>query len=91
MILVLNVFTFHYGPIQITRLDRPCLFKQIYIPLWSYSNDIATRIIPVAYKFTFHYGPIQIGGTQFIESLSALFTFHYGPIQISLSFISIMS
>ena len=99
------LFTFHYGPIQISfDIDLSIeiadlhstmvLFKfksqkylnnieAIYIPLWSYSNDVLGYLRHYALTFTFHYGPIQIKfGTLTIFN-GLLFTFHYGPIQIS--------
>ena len=37
-----KAFTFHYGPIQINfTCYTISLFSGIYIPLWSYSNDIS--------------------------------------------------
>ena len=36
------------------------MMKEIYIPLWSYSNAAARCSVPLPSAFTFHYGPIQI-------------------------------
>ena len=56
-----EVFTFHYGPIQIkvTQNANEC-DKLIYIPLWSYSNISQDILILLMNWFTFHYGPIQM-------------------------------
>ena len=42
--------------------------KEIYIPLWSYSNKNSRPIKGGIFEFTFHYGPIQID--EYIESLN---------------------
>ena len=57
----------------------------IYIPLWSYSNDIKMCKIDDKKLFTFHYGPIQILRLSIEPWSSAKFTFHYGPIQMMTS------
>ena len=37
--IIVNLFTFHYGPIQIKRNSQKKMSSEvIYIPLWSYSN-----------------------------------------------------
>ncbi len=82
-LLAFNIFTFHYGPIQINIRDIISISnKEIYIPLWSYSNKKAFFKLSNFTKFTFHYGPIQINLIPIIGTIAEIFTFHYGPIQI---------
>ena len=54
----------------------------IYIPLWSYSNQLHQSSHSLQKKFTFHYGPIQILVVNGKTVKANVFTFHYGPIQI---------
>ena len=62
-----------------------CLAESsIYIPLWSYSNEIFRLQDELLDIFTFHYGPIQISKLKNNDTSITLFTFHYGPIQMEL-------
>ena len=45
----------------------------IYIPLWSYSNDMLTYATDEYNEFTFHYGPIQIQMSQAIDYHSTIY------------------
>ena len=56
--------------------------KDIYIPLWSYSNKILIFIKKYIISFTFHYGPIQMNKNKYVNKKKSSFTFHYGPIQM---------
>ena len=55
-------FTFHYGPIQmVANIFLMMKTDSIYIPLWSYSNQIPSLThLHIELQFTFHYGPIQM-------------------------------
>ncbi len=55
---------------------------RIYIPLWSYSNELLGKDTVEKLIFTFHYGPIQIEIGEYLALGLYKFTFHYGPIQI---------
>ena len=55
---------------------------RIYIPLWSYSNELDDDVTKQLILFTFHYGPIQITIITDFKTNINEFTFHYGPIQI---------
>ena len=77
-----ETFTFHYGPIQIGSLTDYAKDNNIYIPLWSYSNELEPEDSGADTIFTFHYGPIQIVTNSSIIYLLSPFTFHYGPIQM---------
>ena len=76
------LFTFHYGPIQISNICFISYSYRIYIPLWSYSNDIRNYLTHYAQTFTFHYGPIQMLAPPDTTGSGFSFTFHYGPIQM---------
>ncbi len=85
--LILNLFTFHYGPIQIIGTYKIFIRENnIYIPLWSYSNYKIIFNIILKNLFTFHYGPIKIFISQKAYDILKKFTFHYGPIQILYQF-----
>ena len=63
----LLLFTFHYGPIQINIYSIHDLnYKYIYIPLWSYSNELINLFKTGISSFTFHYGPIQMHRLQLL-------------------------
>ena len=77
-----TLFTFHYGPIQISTIYCKYIHKtNIYIPLWSYSN---------AAFYLFYRFVNDLHSTMVLFKLRCLhkkfsrllFTFHYGPIQI---------
>ena len=59
--------------------------KQIYIPIWFYSNGERGTMRAVLAVFTFQYGSIQIKLPLLILMSLNLFTFQYGSIQIPAS------
>ena len=83
------VFTFHYGPIQIMKNLTPQQLKDIYIPLWSYSNLLS--------DYSSNSRHLHLHSTMVLFKFSSAppgdissppFTFHYGPIQIVLHLVT---
>ena len=80
-----DIFTFHYGSIQISStVIVHTTIMEIYIPLWFYSNIKKLEFIVlvknlhstmVLFKWFINFKPKH----NFI-----LFTFHYGSIQIDI-------
>ena len=55
------VFTFQYGSIQIKgELYERSNYKNIYIPIWFYSNILSDICLSITDTFTFQYGSIQM-------------------------------
>ncbi len=82
-VVVLNKFTFHYGPIQIILFFSIFVFQNlIYIPLWSYSNLFYHLKNKTEFSI---YIPLWSYSNRYYNVLKKTypkFTFHYGPIQI---------
>ena len=55
-----DLFTFHYGSIQMISQEITSINIKIYIPLWFYSNCKSGIYVVNTQTFTFHYGSIQI-------------------------------
>ena len=82
--LVINkVFTFHYGPIQITTPKRITNGNTIiYIPLWSYSNMPGLlKILQTLQIYIPLWSYSNLASIK-VATMYWKFTFHYGPIQI---------
>ena len=77
-----NIFTFHYGPIQMQLMNISYQANYIYIPLWSYSNAFS-KLHYALFKYNLH-STMVLFKFHYISTfpLLIIFTFHYGPIQI---------
>ncbi len=60
--LILNLFTFHYGPIQIESTENMelLIFTHLHSTMVLFKYDMLTYATDEYNEFTFHYGPIQI-------------------------------
>ena len=58
--MLVDVFTFHYGPIQISLIDRCIIINiNLHSTMVLFKSKIHINISDIS-VFTFHYGPIQI-------------------------------
>ena len=80
---VIKLFTFHYGPIQIS-INKIILsiIIMIYIPLWSYSNELWFAVWVLWSHLHSTMVLFKLNSLRTFAITAKAFTFHYGPIQI---------